>query len=221
MAGRGYAVASIDYRLYFKDSKDGKNERMKYYRHAIAWAVEDLYRCIDYLSKSSLLPSVDYSSVFVSGGSAGAITSLASVLPVYLALKDSLGAYFTIGGAISAAGATFDPDALKAIETPLMLLHGACDSSVFINRRAYYSSKGDSLARWGPLDIYNKRLKQDKPTQLVIECHSGHEVAWLSLLKHIERVDAFIQESLQGKTKSYRIITDDKGAPCSVIEECR
>lgn len=158
IAERGYAVASISYRLIMKKLGFDCNTKTENKIEAFDTASEDLSLAVKYLIDNDSLFNINPKKIIISGTSAGgeAVLNLA-----YVYNNDTiLPVDFKFAGVISMAGAvtTLDYiDANKAI--PTQLFHGTNDNLVpyHIAAHHYCSPEAD-----GYLILYGSRAIADR-----------------------------------------------------------
>ncbi|MCC8036048.1 MAG: alpha/beta hydrolase [Rikenellaceae bacterium] len=160
----GYTVISIDYRLGFKDFRDGppqdtrKMGKIKMakafvaaFKNAIDIAVEDLFDATAFIIDRSAGWNIDPHGIIANGSSAGAISVLHGEYAICngenVALKLPDG--FRYAGIISFAGAIFvearDINFMSP-PCPIILFHGSADSNVPYDKikklgRGFYGSE--------------------------------------------------------------------------------
>ena len=219
---KGYALLSIDYRLFFKDPiYTDTNLKAKEYHNALEYAITDVYKSIIYMKKVNFLPQLDFNSIFVSGGSAGASTALASILDRFSSIKNSMSGDFNIIASISAAGSTIYLDELSKINKPVMLIHGTCDDKAFIRTRKHVNKVNGFTRTWsGSIPIYDSRISHHKPTKFIVECGIGHETAWKSFSKYVDDLDLFIKEVLRNQVSNEKKIIKTENTNCEKSINC-
>lgn len=193
LAQKGFVVVAIDYRLGLKGVTQMGVGQIKTLEHAIQIAVEDLYSATAYLCKNAQRFHINTDRIIISGGSAGAITSLQA--DYYLHNQHEavslLPDNFRYAGVVSFSGAIFSrhgkvkyPNGNPA---PTFILHGTEDRLVpygqieFANIGFYGSSKLVKRFEKYHYPYYFKRMKG-----------YGHEVATL-LPQMIDEIMFFYQ----------------------------
>lgn len=134
----GYRVVAIDYRLGLKGVIGaGINPKfIKYLRHAMDIAVEDLFSATNFLVDNAQELGIDPSNLVISGSSAGAMTSLQAEWEICNSgdLAAVLPEGFNYAGVMSFSGAIFsDQGSIKFKDMepcPIMLCHGTIDKIV-------------------------------------------------------------------------------------------
>lgn len=141
MSAKGYAVASISYRLIMKKKGFGCDTKTKDKIEAFDTAADDIGYAIKYILKNKSTFSIDKDKIVISGTSAGAeaVLHLAYVYESKILPKK-----FKFAGVIGMAGAiiTLDQiDADKAI--PTQLFHGTNDNLVPYHIAAHHYCSPD------------------------------------------------------------------------------
>lgn len=201
LVGEGYTVASIDYRLGFKNiAHTGNNGRFGFcdfmclFQSTIMMAVEDLFDATNFVLDNAAQWGIDPGLIVTCGSSAGAITVLqgeyercnrtltAQVLP-----QD-----FRYAGVISFAGAVFsDHGHLKWNDSPapVLLFHGDADKNV-----PYSKLKLFRLAFFGSEYIARKYENNGFPFYFHVEKNADHKVAGSPMTENRGKILDFIQK---------------------------
>jgi hypothetical protein len=144
LARRGYAVASINYRLTTTIPDD------TVHFEAMMKALQDSKSAIRYFRSNPALYGIDTSQIFVTGSSAGSITALhlafldSSEVPSRIWERGNIGTTFEgssgnagyssrVQGVISNWGAIGDTAWMGAGDVPVYCVHGTADSTVYYN----------------------------------------------------------------------------------------
>ncbi|MBT8245623.1 MAG: alpha/beta hydrolase [Winogradskyella sp.] len=128
MAQKGYAVASISYRLIRKKLGFGCDTKTKNKIEAFDTAAEDISYAIKYILKNKSTFNVDENKVIISGTSAGAEAVLHLT---YVNDNKILPKKFKLAGVIGMAGAIISLDQIDAEKAiPTQLFHGTNDNLV-------------------------------------------------------------------------------------------
>jgi dienelactone hydrolase len=128
LAGRGYAVASISYRLTMKDKGFGCDTDALLKKHAFDDASTDIDLAVAYMFEHNEDFLVDESKIVLSGSSAGAEAVLNTVYDFEHTLLPS---DFKYGGVISMAGAlTTLENISEESAIPTQMFHGTGDNLV-------------------------------------------------------------------------------------------
>jgi len=227
LAKRGFAVASMSYRLTMQgeDAGFGCDQAAANKILTFQKAVEDIRDATDLLLKEKAQFRIDPDRIVISGSSAGAEAVIhAAYWSDADLLEDSpeLPDGFRYAGVISMAGALVDADLITP-ETaiPTQIFHGTCDNLVpYATAPHHYCSEDDTgyLMLDGGLTIANRLRELGKPYYLVTGCTGGHEWAGKPLNDHVkEIVDFMTTDVMQGE---FRQIHEkyEQGKDCSVGE---
>jgi len=184
LAKKGYAVASISYRLTMKGKSFGcdcpSSIKMKTYVDA----VEDVFKAIYYLTTYASDFHIDPHKIILIGSSAGAETILnAIVMKDHYLFKPIVYANAQIIGGISFSGDTIDSDYLtKENAVPMLFFHGALDDKVPYDVASHYYCQPDAkgyLILDGPLKITHRLKELEASFCLYTDPDGGHEWAEL------------------------------------------
>ena len=160
-AKKGYAVASIDYRLTRRGESFGcdcpTSTKIKTYVEA----VEDFSKAMHYLATYASDFKIDPEKIILVGSSAGAETVLdAIILKYHYLFKNVVSPKGNIIGAVSFSGATLNVDYLTEDNAvPMLFFHGEKDDVVPYATAAHRSCKESDdgyLLLDGPLEITKK-----------------------------------------------------------------
>lgn len=157
MAKRGYAVASITYRLIMKNKGFGCGTKSEYKINAFDTASEDISYAIKYLLENKKKFNINDTKIILAGSSAGAeaILNLAYVYDNKILAKK-----FKFAGLISMAGAVVSVDKInKKTAIPTQFFHGTDDKLVPYNIAPHHYCNTDDL---GYLMLYGSRAIADK-----------------------------------------------------------
>lgn len=161
MASRGYAVASISYRLTMKKLGFGCETKPEYKIKAFNSVSEDISIAVKYLLKKSGKFKLNTGKIILVGSSAGAeaVLNLAYVYNNTILPKG-----FKFAGLISMAGAvTSIENITKENAIPTQLFHGTDDKLVpYNNAPHHYCKKTDK----GYLELYGSKAIANKLKKL-------------------------------------------------------
>lgn len=146
LASKGYACASIEYRLgidLIKAFSDSAAARIEF-SSALYRAIQDSKSAVRFLKKNSDTYKIDTGRIFLCGYSAGAITAvhyvhmqqdefqlISSVSDLGpLDCGENLDISSSVAGYISYAGAIFDTSIINTSEQPFLAFHGTGDVTV-------------------------------------------------------------------------------------------
>ncbi len=141
LAARGYAVASVSYRLTMKDVGFGCDIKAEDKKKAIEDASSDVMRAVEHILYHDSTFEIDKRKVILLGSSAGAETvlNLAYMTDYSNVLKD-----FQFAGIVSMAGALIDINAINAEnKIPTQLFHGTGDPTVPYNVAPHHYCPGN------------------------------------------------------------------------------
>ncbi len=159
IAHRGYAVASVSYRLTMKDIGFDCNTPAHQKIGAINAASDDVDLAIKYILDNNQLFNINKNKVIISGSSAGAETVLNMA---YVYKNNILPSNFNYAGIISMAGAVTTVDNINTkTAIPTQLFHGTGDRLVPYRLAAHhycYPDKSGFLMLYGSHPIA-KRLQ--------------------------------------------------------------
>ena len=158
----GYAVVTIDYRLGMKGYKVGKGLRgalksVDRFHLSQQIGVEDVFSAVSYLAENQDKLGIDPGNLVLTGSSAGAIITLASVYDIACGRTEGLPEGFAFKGAISFAGAIISTSGAPSFDTPpcpVLLFHGTADKAV-----AYRHLGAFGKGLWGS-DFIAERLSK-------------------------------------------------------------
>lgn len=204
LADRGFAVVSIDYRLYLRHAP--KVPLVKAYTlfdTAITQAVEDCSEAIAFVYSHAKEWNIDTSRIILTGSSAGAITVLqtdysrCNSLPVVSALP----AGFRPAAVLPYAGGVYCRN--RALHyavppAPTCFFHGTADRIV-----AYKSFRGSlHSALFGAAKVVKEFKKKDYSHWILRFEDRGHEVAG-ALPSTLDEFCAFVDATLEGRHMAY------------------
>ncbi len=176
---KGFAFASINYRLGIEDSKT--NEQ---YYEALFRAASDVESAVVYFKNHSKQYKVDTNNIFLIGSSAGSESILAAALmPADFITKNMRtkvwgNTFFSelqhsihpnIRGVISCWGATPAYQWIQSNSTPSFFVHGMVDKTV-----PYDSAFSHHGFNHGSLILYHQSLKVGLPTGIRLFAATGH-----------------------------------------------
>ena len=176
-AKKGYAVASVSYRLQMKGKGFGcdipKKEKIQVFEDAS----EDVSKAINYILKNNNQFNINKEKVVLSGTSAGAeaILHLAYVYDDKILPND-----FKYAGIVSYMGALIDDKKItQKTAIPSLLMHGIKDPLVPYNVAAHHyckkGTKGD-LKLYGSRAIADRLKSLGKGYYLYSDEEKGHEI---------------------------------------------
>lgn len=184
LAKKGYAVASISYRLTMKGKSFGCDCPATLKMKTYVDAVDDVLKSLFYLTHYAADFRIDPNKIILIGSSAGAETILNTVvMKNHYLFKPMPFPNIKIIGVISLSGATLDSDYLtKENAVPMLFFHGKLDFKVPYEIAAHHHCGPNSqgyLILDGPLEITNKLKSLDVSYTLYTDPNGGHEWAEL------------------------------------------
>ncbi|MGJ8745316.1 alpha/beta hydrolase [Polaribacter sp.] len=207
MANRGYAVASISYRLTMKNLGFGCQTKAADKINAFNSASEDISLAVKYILEKNKKFKINTKKIILIGSSAGAeaILNLAYNYENKILPKD-----FKFAGVVSMAGATVSVDNLTAMNAiPTQLFHGIADKLVPYNIAPHhYCNKNDSgyLMLYGSKAIANKLKELGEPYYLYSVKDGGHSWANIPMNNCTEQILDFLYfDVLQEKKRQTEI----------------
>lgn len=210
---KGYAVASISYRLTMKGRGFGCDIPAQDKIKTFQASVQDIRQATKYLLDRQSEWGINASQVVLAGSSAGAEAVLHAAywkqgdLP---ANTVALPTGFRYAGVISMAGALVDLQLItETTAIPTLMFHGTCDNLVpYATAPHHYCQIGNAgyLMLYGSRSIADRLHDLGKPYYLFTSCNGRHEWAGkpLSDYRHI-LLDFMYNDILR---KSYRQISE-------------
>lgn len=228
LAGYGYVVASISYRLTRKD-KEGEfgcncpaNDKL----NTFIWAAQDVQDATFFLIQNREQFGIDPQKIILAGSSAGAETVLntAYLPPMCYGLDSGPVSY---AGVISMAGAI--PDTVVIYDesaVPTMLFHGTDDNLVpYATAPHHYCKPGDTgyLILNGSYTIAEKLRQLNVPFWLHTTCGAGHEMADKPMTEYFNEITEFCYDFvIKGEKESRNTIIKgpQKSSPFAQFDFC-
>lgn len=200
MAEKGYAVASISYRLTRKNDPFNCDCDTDKKMFSFISAAEDLSSAIHYMNKEKNL-IFDRNTIVLAGSSAGAEAVLHSAFMNYDYRFNHIPA-ISISGIISFSGAVSNANYISENNAvPSLFIHGKKDVLVPYGTAAHHYCEEDKkgyLMLDGPQTIVSKLQKQETSYILAFDPEGGHEWADDGY-NQIELVSRFIQDLVIGQ----------------------
>ena len=216
IAGYGYVVVSISYRLTRKGKPEGfgcdcpaEDKLNTFYA-----AVEDLQDATFFLIENREQFAIDPQKIIIAGSSAGAEAVLNTAYqPPYCYGLDS--GPVSYAGVISMAGAIPDTTVIyDESAIPSLLFHGTDDNLVPYGTAPHHycdKEKPGYIILHGSQTIANKMEKLEVPCWLHTTCGGGHEIANKPMTKYFDEIIDFSYNFVvldKGETR-YTVIKDD------------
>ncbi|MCB0474337.1 MAG: alpha/beta hydrolase [Flavobacteriaceae bacterium] len=198
MAGAGYAVASISYRLTMKGKSFGCDCPAGDKIDTFVAAAEDIADAVLYLHKRSESLRFDSNKTILSGSSAGAEGVLDAVF-----MRDDYRfrhiPEFPVAGVISMAGAVVNKEYITANNrVPVLFFHGAKDNTVPYGTAAHHYCKPDEtgyLILDGPEAMIEKLKEFHDSYIIAFDPEGKHEWSWLAY-SHVDLIKQFIEHQV-------------------------
>lgn len=212
-AKKGYAVASISYRLTMKGKSFSCDQPAQNKIRTFQAAAQDIRQATKFILDRRQEWGINPTQIVLAGSSAGAE---AVVHAAYWKMEDlpantvALPADFRYAGVISMAGAIVNLQLInETTAIPTLLFHGTCDNLVpYATAPHHYCQVGDVgyLILHGARSIADRLHELGKPYYLFTACNGRHEWAGkpLSDYRHI-MLDFMYNDILR---KSYRQISE-------------
>lgn len=203
LAKRGYAVASINYRLTLKGKSFGCDCQTDIKMNTYVQAVEDVIKSIYYLTTYDTTFKVDPNKIILIGSSAGAETILNTIIMKNNYLFQHIKYPNTkVIGAVSFAGATINSDYLTQENlVPMLFFHGQLDNKIPFGIASHHycpSNSNGYLILDGPKKITNRIKELDGSYIVNIDPDGGHE--WASLgYKFTDKIIDFLYLNVLNK----------------------
>jgi para-nitrobenzyl esterase len=207
MASRGYAVASISYRLTMKELGFGCETKAQDKVNAFNTVSKDISSAVNYLIKKKKKLKINIGKIVLIGSSAGAETVLNLV---YVQKNTMLPKDFKFAGIISMAGAITSLDYVtKESAIPTQLFQGIADELVPYNTAPHhYCKKTDIgyLLLHGSKTIANKLKKIAQPFYLYTIEKGDHSWSERPMFQCIpETIDFLYFDVLQKKGRQIEL----------------
>ncbi len=216
LAGYGYVVASISYRLTRKD-KEGdfgcncpSNEKL----NTFIYAVQDVQDATYFLIENREQFGINPQKIILAGSSAGAETALnAAYLPPMCYGLDS--GPVSYAGVISMAGAIPDTVVIyNESAVPTLLFHGTDDNVVpYATAPHRFCKQGDPgyLIMNGSYTIAQKLQQLNVPYWLHTTCGAGHEISDVPMSEYFDVITEFCYDFvIKGEKESRNTVIGGK-----------
>lgn len=243
MVQKGYVVVAADYRVGFKNALlagqcIGDFNTGMY--PAYLRSIQDARSVIRYLKANAERLGIDPNLIFISGQSAGALTSIAVPLmdnnnaPKEILgqvggsldpMNDNMKYDSKVAGVISMAGAVIDPNLVlgRKISTPMDFIHGTCDEllDMYSGNPFRCADRKTFPIVYGGAAIYEASKTQNNPVYLNMICNGSHSMSVIGYNKLIDLISDFTYSVIQGHPiTGKQIVTPEKGV-CNKPELCK
>lgn len=202
LAGEGFTVVSIDYRLGFKkffeagriNENTANKEFLDMFEQTIFMAVEDLFDATNYILDNAAEWGVDPETIVISGSSAGAISVLQGEYERCnrSALAETLPEDFRYAGVVAFAGAIYSNRGhleWNGTPAPVQLFHGDADMNV-----PFGKLKFGKLGFFGSQHIAEKYAGNGFPYYLYVEENGDHRLAGSPMVSQHEEIASFLKK---------------------------
>ncbi len=232
LARRGYAVASISYRLTMRGQSFSCDQPTPNKIRTFQAAVQDIRAATQFILDRRVEWGIDPARIVLAGSSAGAEAVLHAAYWSLDRLPEgtvALPEHFRYAGVLSMAGALVDLRLITdSTAIPTLLFHGTCDNLVpYATAAHHYCQPGDPgyLMLHGGRSIAGRLEALGKPYYLFTSCHGDHSWAGRPLAEQQETiVDFLFHDVLQNTFRQIHEVVRDKGG-CDYFEaewgECR
>lgn len=209
LAGNGYAVVAIDYRLGMKNPKakagaaKGKIQRLKQIigvmDSSIRMAVEDLFDATNFIIAHAGEWRIDPEKIVSCGSSAGAITVLQAEYEICSVgtLSASLPQGFNYAGVIAFAGAIFSTAGdlkWRNMPAPIQFFHGDADTEV-----PYGKIQFRKIGFYGSGHIAGQLKALNAPYYFYSVEGEGHRIAGSPMTQNWAEISAFLEKWVAGR----------------------
>ena len=216
LADNGYVAVTIDYRLGWGGTRKVCSGDTVQLKEAMYRALQDAHSALSYLARHANEYSINKDSVFIGGGSAGAVTALfTAYLSQYEAevffpgLAKELGdldednkdaqSSYTLRGIISMWGAFVDPMLITSSNAlPTIFFQGEKDRAVPFDSGPYAPCPGTTKI-YGTYPLYNRLKDLGVTTVAHVDPNGGHGV--FSADFRILNILCFLKSVREGKKK--------------------
>ena len=204
LAGEGYVVISIDYRLGLKNvmSKlDTKKSQFKIldqfaalFENSVAIAVEDLFDATCFILKNADKWGIDKQRIIACGSSAGAVTVLQGEYELCNNSKmtNNLPDDFRYAGIIAFAGAIYSKKGgltWNSNPVPIQMFHGDADRNV-----PYDKLKFRKIGLYGSKYIASQLNQAKTPHYFYSISNTAHEVANTPMSQNWNEIKTFLNK---------------------------
>ncbi len=243
MAQKGYVVVLADYRVGYKNALlagqcIGDFNTGMY--PALLRSVQDARSIVRYLKANADRLGIDRNLIFVSGQSAGALTSIGLALldndnaPNNILLliggnldpmNDNMQYDAKVAGIVSMAGAVIDPNLVlgKKINTPMNFIHGTCDEllDMYSGNPFRCSDKKSFPTVYGGAAIYEASKDNKNQVYFNMICNGSHSMSSIGYNKLIELLSDFTYSIIQGQPITGKKIIQAAKGVCNKPDICK
>jgi acetyl esterase/lipase len=222
LAARGYAVASISYRLTMRGQSFSCDQPMSNKVSTFQAAAEDVWAATRFLASRHERWGIDPGRIVLAGSSAGAEAILHAAYAQY-GMPGSTQDTFRYAGLISMAGAMIDPGWITAESAvPSLLFHGTCDNLVpYATAPHHYCAPGEPgyLILHGAKTIADRLRQLGKPYYLFTACGGAHEWAGRPIVDREATIVEFLyRDVMQGNWRQVHEVVRQSAGSCDYFE---
>jgi acetyl esterase/lipase len=224
LAERGYAVASISYRLTMRGESFSCDQPTPNKIATFRAAAEDIWAATRYAITQQSTWGIDPSRIVLSGSSAGAEAILYAAYGRAADPVDQLPKAFRYAGLISMAGAIIEVKWITAESAiPSLLFHGTCDNLVpYATAPHHYCQPGDPgyLILHGARSIADRHQQLGRPYHLFTSCGGAHGWAGRPIVEQQATIVDFLYRDVikQAFRQIHTVVRQPEGA-CSYFEQ--
>ncbi len=243
MAQKGYVVVAADYRVGFKNALlagqcIGDFNTGMY--PAFIRSVQDARSIVRYLKANADRLGIDRNMIFMSGQSAGALTSIGLALldnnnaPKNILeqvggsldpMNDNMQYDSRVAGIISMAGAVIDPNLVlgKKISTPMNFICGTCDELIDMNSGPPFRCPDQKSfpTVYGGAAIYEAAKAGNNSVYLNMICNGSHSMGSVGYTTLIEMISEYTYSIIQGNPMTGKKITPAAKGVCNKPDLCK
>lgn len=240
---KGYVVVLADYRVGFKNALlagqcVGDFNTGMY--PAYLRSIQDARSVVRYLKANAERLGIDRNLIFVSGQSAGALTSIGLAVmnddnaPKEILdqvgntldpMKDNMQYDTKVAGVISLAGAVIDPYLIlgKKINTPMDFFAGTCDELIdmYSGNPFRCQDRKTFPVIYGGAAIYEASKQNGNPVYLNMICNGSHSMSSVGYNKLIDLMSDFTYSVIKGNAITGKQIIPAAKGVCNKPELCK
>jgi acetyl esterase/lipase len=242
LALKGYVTVVADYRIGFSNallSVQCQGDFNTGMYPAYVRSIQDARSLVRYLKANAERLGIDRERIFISGQSAGALTSIGVALmdannaPKVAVnqvgnsldpMNDNMQYNSNVAGVVAMAGAVFDP--MLAINrsnvAPICFISGTCDELIDMYQGNAFRCKDKNTfpTIYGGAAIY-EAMKDKNDVQFNLICNGGHGMGTVGYSKLVDIITDFTYSVLQKKPiTGKQIINAEKGV-CNKPDICK
>lgn len=225
IARKGYAVASMSYRLVMKGQSFSCDQPSPNKIRTFQSVVQDIRDATSFLIQSASRYQLDPQKIVLAGSSAGAEAIVHAAfwkIEQLPAGTQALPLGFKYAGMISMAGAIVDVKLItRSNAIPALFFHGTCDNLVpYATAPHHYCAPGRDgyLILHGAKSMAERLEDLGKPYFLLTSCGGNHSWAGRPLVQEVSSiVDFLYHDVLQQEFRQIHYVVQEDGA-CDYFE---